>query len=74
MWKRSKPIGTACVAAGVLLALAFGATKALAGPECSPGVPPNTCWPDCNKICEDAGYYEPGECLEPQHCCQCVEK
>ena len=74
MSEKSKAIRTAFLAAGVLLALSFGATKAFAGPECSPGVPPNSCYPNCNEICDDAGYPPYGQCLEPQHCCECVEK
>ena len=75
MWKNGKATRNACLAAGVFLALVFGATQAFAGPECSAGVPPNTCSPNCDVICFDAGYtFGEGQCLEPQHCCQCVEK
>ena len=75
MWKRSSTIRGGFLAAAVLVALGFGTTEAFAGPECSPGVPPDTCSPDCNVICEDAGYPPFGQCLWTLHnCCQCVEK
>ena len=73
MWNQNRLIRAAFLAAAMLTALGFGAARAFAGPECSPGVPPNTCLPDCDTICEDAGYLPYGDCL-PQNCCQCVEK
>jgi len=73
MRKQIKTVRTAFLAAAVLTALAFGAAQAFAGPECSPGVPPNTCLPDCDMICQEAGYPDGGMCL-PQNCCQCVER
>jgi len=71
---RLKRLRNVAFAAGVSLALTFGATQALARPPCTE-LPPHTCDPgvNCWQFCED-NEYAGGSCYTPAHCCVCVEK
>ena len=66
--------------AGIVIALAFGATAAMASDPCTP-LPPHTCKyradPDeyCTGLCGENGYNPPdGHCLVAHDCCVCLEK
>ena len=63
--------------AGVIIALAFGATEAMAADPCTP-LPPHTCKyladPDgfCVTLCAQYNY-EDGRCFPQWDCCICTE-
>jgi len=75
MRTRLKLFRNLSLAAGIAVALMFGATQALADSPCTP-LPPHTCPSpdDCIEVCQNNGYPFGGDCLVGLACCICLEK
>lgn len=78
MLSKMKALPKLAAALAVAAALTFGATEALAEPDCTP-LPPHSCAGErfphvfCTNLCIENNYYG-GECLLALDCCLCLEK
>ena len=80
MRKKFATLRNLALGAGIVIALAFGATEAMASDPCTP-LPPHTCKyraePDewCVDFCVQNNYPpDDARCLTTHDCCICLEK
>ncbi|UCD24652.1 MAG: hypothetical protein JSW51_01685 [Gemmatimonadota bacterium] len=75
MLSKIKTVPQIAAAIAVAAALTFGATQALADPNCTEGLPPHTCPTpdDCMSVCVLGGHMG-GQCNTNFSCCLCFDK